>query len=229
MQKRRKRTRKKRRETRMNKKENASLIKFAKKNIHYDKKTYHCPVDEHGNTYDVLFNRSLNLEKCERMIDFMFALGVTVKENGYAFIRHERHDVIIFASVIKFYTDISIDELNLSELYDLMENPEFYNFIMHNETVDYEQVYALFDSAMHKMEQFIQSIRPKTAMDNLLDQLAILLNKVGNGILGDNISPDTINNFIQTVSKLKDINDQDLITGVVKAAKDVEYSKPDIH
>lgn len=212
----------------MNKKENAALIKFAKKNIHYDKKTYHCPVDEHGNTYDVLFNRSLNLEKCERMIDFMFALGVTVKENGYAFIRHERHDVIIFASVIKFYTDMSIDELNLSELYDLMENPEFYNFIMHNETVDYEQVYALFDSAMHRMEQFIQSVRPKTSMDNLLDQLAILLNKTGNGILGDDIPSETLNDFMQTIAKLKNANDQDLISGIVSASKKMAESKSDV-
>ena len=99
---------------------------------------------------------------------------------------------------------------------------------MHNETVDYEQVYTLFDSAMHKMEQFIQSIRPKTAMDNLLDQLAILLNKVGNGILGDNISPETLNDFMQTIARLKNANDQDLISGIVSASKKMAESKSDV-
>lgn len=221
----------------MNKKESKAIINFVLKNTTHKRVIEHFSYDKNGHTYTVEFKDYLDLHESESFIDFAVKLGLSVNQNNELLIHEERFESIKFSCVMKFYTDLNVEDLSLADIDVLLHNSEFYNFIMNNKNVDYSQVDKLFSIAAQRMDSIYHeaiSLR-KSTTDAFAERVIILIDKIDKLIDGagkalnlSDIDLDTLKDFMQSVAKLKDINEADIVSEIVKEVQ-ADRNTPDIH
>ena len=221
----------------MNKKESKAIANFVLKNTFHKKNVAHFPYDKDGHTYTVEFKDYLDLRESEDFVDFAVKLGLFVNQNNELLVRQERFDSIKFSCVLKFYTDFNVNDLSLADIDVLLHNAEFYHFVMNNKNIDCAQVDKLFDIAVQRMESIYHEAisSRKSATDVFAEKVIAVINKVdklldgvGKSLDVGDIDPDMLKGFMQSVAKLKDVNEADIISEIVKDVKS-ESDTPKIY
>lgn len=221
----------------MNKKESKAIANYILKNTAPKRNVKSFPYNDKGDKYTIEFKQFLDLEDSELFVKTAIQLGLTINEKQELSIHNERFEVIKFVCIIKYYTDFNISELTLKDVNMLMHNQEFYNFIMLDSTIDYDQANNLFNIAVNKMNNIYSILvnNNKSSSEifvesaiKVLAKIDQLLTEVSKGVAINNLDPDKLTEFIDTVSKFKNIDEDKIISEIAKATKDIndKYDSP---
>ena len=214
----------------MNKKESKAIINYVLNKTICPKKICYFNYDDNGHTYSVEFKKYLSLEDSELFVKFAIQLGLSINSNNELSMHNERFDAIKFAAIMKFYTDFNVADLSLKSIDVLMHNESFHQFIMGNDIIDYEQANKLFDIAIDKMHNIYNVLvkGKKSSSDDFVDMSIVVLGKlekvideISNITSLNNIDSEKLTNFIDAVSKIKNINEDKIISEIVKSSKNI--------